>query len=317
MVSSSDESGGLGAHGAFEAVTGTIMAKRRRLWTLILSGIAVVAMVVLSAGLSGFELLPGRPPLWSRLWGREGELGLTPGGEIAMALFRALFILAWLLLPLAIVYFIKSPKFRKQVLRALVSWLVFLAISYLLVRVGPVLLNPFNREGEAQLPDMPPLGEPPPLEPGAEFVANPPQWLVLALSLGLALILSALLAGVVWFIWRRSQRPAPPLERLAQEAQGALESLQAGADLRNTVMRCYFEMSRVLNEQRGIKRGRDMTPREFENRLEEAGLPGKPVRQLTWLFEQVRYGAKVPGEHEERQAIASLVAIIEACRSSP
>jgi Kef-type K+ transport system membrane component KefB len=83
-----------------------------------------------------------------------------------MALFRALFILAWLLLPLAIVYFIKSPKFRKQVLRAVVSWLVFFAISYLLVRAGLVLLNLFDREGEAQLPDMPPLGEMLPLEPG-------------------------------------------------------------------------------------------------------------------------------------------------------
>lgn len=126
------------------------MAKRRRLWTLILSGIAVVAMVVLSASLSGVELLPGRSfPLWSKLWSREGEPGLTPGGEIVKALFRALFILAWLLLPLAIVYFIKSPKFRKQVLRAVVSWLVFFAISYLLVRAGLVLLNLFDREGEA------------------------------------------------------------------------------------------------------------------------------------------------------------------------
>jgi hypothetical protein len=51
--------------------------------------------------------------------------------------------------------------------------------------------------------------------------------------------------------------------------------------------------------------------------LEEAGLPGKHVQQLTRLFEQVRYGAKVSDEQKERQAIACLTAIVEACRSLP
>ena len=49
--------------------------------------------------------------------------------------------------------------------------------------------------------------------------------------------------------------------------------------MRNTVMRCYFEMVRVLDEQRGIRRQMDMTPREFEKRLEDTGLPGEHVRQ--------------------------------------
>ena len=31
---------------------------------------------------------------------------------------------------------------------------------------------------------------------------------------------------------------------------------------------------------------------KFELRLREAGLPQQPVRQLTSLFEKVRYGAK-------------------------
>jgi hypothetical protein len=34
------------------------------------------------------------------------------------------------------------------------------------------------------------------------------------------------------------------------------------------------------------------------------------------MFEAVRYGTKTPGEDEERQTIASLDAIIKACKSS-
>ncbi len=154
-----------------------------------------------------------------------------------------------------------------------------------------------------------------PTLPTAEFVAAPPAWLVLVTSLILALLLALALAGMVWWIWLRRRRAVHPLAQLAQEAQDALEALQAGGDLKDVVMRCYFEMNRVLREQRGITRPEAMTPREFERQLEQAGLPGEHVRQLTRLFENVRYGAKVPGEREERQAMTCLTAIVEHCRS--
>ena len=51
-------------------------------------------------------------------------------------------------------------------------------------------------------------------------------------------------------------------------------------------------MSRVLHQQRGIRRHQAMTPREFVVYLEEVGLPTEAVMRLTELFEQVRYGAK-------------------------
>jgi hypothetical protein len=81
-------------------------------------------------------------------------------------------------------------------------------------------------------------------------------------------------------------------------------------------MRCYYEMSRVLRQQRGIRRHQAMTPREFATFLEEAGLPTEAVRRLTELFEQVRYGAKSPGRDEGAQALACLETIVEFCRSA-
>jgi len=76
-------------------------------------------------------------------------------------------------------------------------------------------------------------------------------------------------------------------------------------------------MSRILSQERGIQRHHDMTPREFERRLAAVGLPERHVRQLTRLFERVRYGAREAGEAEEQQAITCLTVIAEACRRAP
>ena len=153
--------------------------------------------------------------------------------------------------------------------------------------------------------------------PIAGFDAEPPRWLVQAARLGMALLLATLYVWGGRFVWRRLYRPPDPVERLARQARSALESLQTGVDLENVVVRCYVEMARILNERRGIERQRHMTAREFETRLEEAGFPGEPVRQLTRLFEQVRYGAKALGAHGERQAVACLTAIVEAASNDP
>jgi hypothetical protein len=136
------------------------------------------------------------------------------------------------------------------------------------------------------------------------------------MAIGLALFVSAVLVTTAWLIWRSRLKPPDSLEQLAREAQGALDALKGGADLKDTVIRCYFEMSRVLNEERGIRRERAMTPREFEVRLSELGLPEQHVVQLTRLFEGVRYGSRVTGEREADQAVASLTAIVDACRST-
>jgi hypothetical protein len=76
-------------------------------------------------------------------------------------------------------------------------------------------------------------------------------------------------------------------------------------------------MSQILSQQRGISRAQTMTPREFELELKGVGLPGGDVEELTRLFESVRYGARAADEQQERQAVACLTAIAEACTGSP
>ncbi|UCC61875.1 MAG: DUF4129 domain-containing protein [Anaerolineae bacterium] len=288
------------------------MLERRKLWMLLLLGTATAALILLSTALTGLELLPGQPFTLSREPSDSlGGSKMLPGADILAPLFRAVTIIFGLLLPVFIIYFIVSPEFRKRVLRDLFFMLPLFLIFYLLMHRPPDILE---QAEEAQ--PLGPLAEAFPRAPTPEFVATPPQWLVVAANLVLALLVAASVVGAVWLLWHLRRPRVSPLERLAQEAEEAIEAIQAGGDLKNTVMRCYYEMSRVLREQRGIRRQRDTTPREFERQLEQLGLPGERIRQLTRLFEKVRYGAKAVAEDEERQAIACLTAVVEFCRSS-
>jgi hypothetical protein len=74
-------------------------------------------------------------------------------------------------------------------------------------------------------------------------------------------------------------------------------------------------MAYIAGNLRGVRRSSDMTAQEFEQLLIDAGLPKEPLRRLTRLFEDVRYGTEVPSEKEERTAVRCLTAIAEACRS--
>ena len=292
---------------------GVTVIKRKRLWPLLFTGIAVGAIILLAAGLSELEFSLGQTfSLEKEPWDRSepGEGTASPVLVFLLTLLWWLLDLTPLLLPFVVIYLIISREARKQLFRYLVTLLWMLAfLAWLRTRVDFL-----NRANAVQSPETLTPGE---AESVVEFTSAPPQWMVFTSSLFLAVLIAAMLTGAVWLVWHRRRRPENPMEQLAREAQDALEALQAGSDLKNTVMRCYREMSRVLNAQRGIKRQQAMTPREFEKYLKETGLPGQHVQQLTRLFEGVRYGAKVPDEEKEHQAIACLTAIIEACRSSP
>ena len=286
---------------------------KARLWPLLLLSIGIAATVLLSVGLSGLTLLPGKPYfLGGRLWLGANESELSLPSETLVKVIRIFFIILLLLLPVSIVYLIISPTARRQLRRDLTIFGSVLLLFWLIrTRLGAL-----NSESGAQ-PDAAPLvPETIPSLLIAEFVAAPPQWLIWLTSFGLAALLVLALAGIVWRV-RFYRQPSPSsLMQIAQQAQEALDALQAGGNCRDTVMRCYFEMNHVLHERRGIRLPEAMTPREFEIQLEKAGLPGEHIQQLTRLFESVRYGAKVSGEREEQQAIACLSAIVEACKSS-
>ena len=286
------------------------MIERSRLWVLLAAVLAIVALLLLAAGLSSVELLPGRP---LPRGGEPAEGGFFSGGglptRLVQALIRVFGFIMLVFLPLALIYVLVSAEARRRVLYrlGLFAWLIAL---YLLLRANSDLLRSFQLE---------PSGGPLPSEgelPALAFTSDPTPALVWISTVGLALLLAVALVGGFWMLWRRRRRKPDALEQLAGEARGALDALSAGADVEDTIMRSYFEMARILEQERGITRAEAMTPREFESRLKELGLPAGDVEQLTRLFEAVRYGHWVASDQEKRQAIACLTAIAESSRGA-
>ncbi|HEX9924128.1 MAG TPA: DUF4129 domain-containing protein, partial [Anaerolineae bacterium] len=277
---------------------------------------AIVALIVLAGGLTGLELGPGETfPMRLLLPGEAGGSAspgvlstlLAPSYGLWIILAVGLFvsmILLW------IIVFILRPEARRWMATRFISYFILLLLLTLLFNfVQRSLLADQAEAGQADTPGLFDLlgeGEEVPLAPA--FISNPPWWLAATITLTLL----ALLLGLAWFLWQhRPQGQTGPVERMVQEAQHAVEQIRRGSDLKDTIKRCYHDMNLVLSEQRGIQRQTAMTPREFELYLGQIGLKDEHIRQLTRLFERVRYGATTPGEREEREAVACLTAIIE------
>ena len=282
------------------------MTNPKRLWTIFTLGLLLLTISLLAAGLSGLELLPGHRFLWDEAT-VSSSVG-SPAGSFELSAFWkwVIAVVFWVLFPLSLLYVILSPGARKRILRDIVWVLSAVAMLYLLVRAFQQLAL-FPKGSEAQAPGTSiPVESLPAV---SEFVSHPPPWLTFAISL----LLITLVLGAIWYFWRRSHPPAgTSLERLVEEANEALENLRLGRGLKDTVVRCYRQMSHTLSEHRGLRRSRAMTPREFEQHLEGIGVQDEHIHQLTRLFEEVRYGAKSPNDRQEREAVLCLEAIVQA-----
>ncbi|MGC9398568.1 MAG: DUF4129 domain-containing protein [Anaerolineae bacterium] len=297
------------------------MTKRKQLlWGVTL--LTLGALVLLAAGLGQVVLFPEEreitlEALLAWLWQqylqglRAWESQTLPGGGEILFLGRVLLALALVLTPLSLTLLLLSPDLRKTVLReALRLTILFMAIQALvqarLLRGEPL----FTFEGGGETPNLDLSYVPKAI---LEHEPRPSRWLVYGVSLLIALSVTYMAVRWGWQVARRKKQETP-LQRLAREAQDAVDALQAEGDMRDVVTRCYADMTRVVQEARGLRRGREVTAREFEAYLDEQGLPAAPVHRLTRLFEAVRYGDHPPGEAERMQAMESLSAIAEACR---
>jgi hypothetical protein len=281
-----------------------------RNWLTLLLGVVVVVAILLVSGLSGVELQPGQG---FAVNGPGTEAG-TPvsvlgiNSDLLRTIFHVIGITLLVLLVPSIIYAIITPDVLKRAIARAIYLAATMYALYLFFTRGGISKQ--IAEALAGPSAGAPLGA---STIPSGMVLDPPAWLTLVITVTIL----ALAFNVAAVLWQRARlaRRSSPLEMLAIEAQEAIQELRAGADLKDVVLRCYHEMSRVLNEERGLRRQEAMTPREFETILKEVGLPAPPVERLTQLFESVRYGANVPGEQEEKDALACLEAIVEACGS--
>lgn len=278
---------------------------------LFLSALSLATLVLLASGLHNIEFREGR------------ALGRGEAETVRFSIDRALQAItkvpAWkqfifwvvLFLLVLLVSAILSPEVRKRLIRsfigfALSTWAIVYLLENNLLTLPDLTQGAAARTGDAAEEAPPfPVFAPPEVPAGINFL----------ISLGIVLVLLVVAWRLVRW-WQRIQQLrslSKPLGDLAAIAQSSLDDLAAGYDWDDVVVNCYARMSDAVSRKRGLVRRDTMTPAEFARRLEQAGLPGDPVRRLTRLFESVRYGDKRSSQKEINEAVSCLKAILHYC----
>lgn len=289
------------------------MSEPQRRWRFILLACAVGALVLLAGGLSNLTFSEGKPlpvgPIFELL-SPSGGGALSPGDADTFRIVMQIII--WVVIPLLIVMLVVSRSFRREFFGRLGAGLALALLIYLFMSLfrnnEPRDMPAAPAQGLGDLAPGSAYGEPMPTAPA--FVTNPPQWLLFTISF----LIVALILFLIWKMWPRKLPEivkVSPLDLLTDEAQNALDDLRAGADLRDTVLRCYAEMNRILRESRGVLRAEAMTAREFELQLSQVGFGDEHIARLTRLFERIRYGQESSNARDAAEAEACLEALVQ------
>ena len=279
------------------------LLKSWRLWVPLA---AIGVLVVLAAGLSQLEF-------------QNGFMMKNPGAQNTPEAptnpspmdnaqspdsFKEIFVFViWGLLVVSILATFLWPQNLREILHRAIATAVWVAAIYFFVSRLRSLSSSDNTPRTAGSDQ--PVIDPQELIQRASQTHIPP-WLIFVL---IVIVLGTMALGIFlirryWIARRRNF-----LEDLAGLAERAAHDLRAGGDLRNTVLRCYRNMSLLLSEQKKVTIRQAMTAREFEQRLNVLGIRDEHVHRLTRLFEGVRYGRHEASEAEEREAITCLEAI--------
>lgn len=268
---------------------------------------AILAIVALAAGISGLDF--AHPDLRQVVPPETGELPdqtqrVFADETVPIAnLLLAIIMLVSLLL--TIIHAIISPEARQQTITRFIAIVIMVFLTYLVTSN----LEPGSMQEEEEPLSMV-FGESDEIYI-EEMDTTLPAWVSFAASL----FLVSILVAVAWLVWRRTHRQPSAVNQLALEARTAMRELRSGAEFKNTIIHCYYQMCAILDRERGINRPDSMTAREFEERLTRLGFPASPVNQLTRLFEKARYSSGAPDPQDERIAwdcLSVIAVMVEA-----
>lgn len=284
-----------------------ISNQNRRILLIVLACILVGGLFLLAAGVGDMRFVADRPFRIPDPGGAQ-DSGGSPSWQIPPAVLLLFLGVLGLATVVAIFVIIRSPELRKKVLAYMLQALIFVAAYAIILslleppeRAQPVETAVVTQESAVIVPSDPGI-EAPPLEP---FSPRPTSLLTYLVTFGLLLLAGAV---IVW-VWYRLH---PPRSTLGDIARTALDNLRMGRQWEDVVIQCYGDMSAAAFVQRGIDRPGSMTPAEFARRLEASGIPAAPVRTLTRLFEQARYGSRSSNSQEAKDAMAALSQIISS-----
>src|SRR5574341_687995 len=283
------------------------MNTRHRLLFLCL--LALLAVMFLASSLHDVHFEPGRSLSNPAPSGPLVSLDAIENFQ-QTPLWKILLFWAVFLINLILFFYLLPPELRrrmiKQVIRFALGVLILLiALRYQVLKLPSLESEPVNSGSAVSFGDS-----------GLAAAFHPPEmtlWTIYLISLGLILALLVLTwAGYRWWARQRSRR-AFVLDEIGAIAQSSLNDLASGRDWGDVIIQSYVRMSEVVGARRGLHRPEAMTPREFAERLEYAGLPAEGVQRLTQLFESVRYGARQSSPSDVNEAVACLHSILQAC----
>lgn len=282
------------------------MPPKNKRQLILLFTVAALAIIILAGGMAELEFATGR-----------AFADPAPQGNIVVpeARLNNSFLLFWylILLGLAVLALFLSREGRRRALIMLAligvtGLVIYQAINRLVYQLPPAtptaLLDTRQTPLPTELVDTPVpvvVEEAEPLEA--------PEWLVTAIGVVLAFLLTGLL-GLLYLFFSQRKSNLALSEALAGEAERAAAAIREGEEIRDVILRCYAQMAHHLEDSRNLPRGRAVTPREFEHMLVRLGFPAAPLKTLTRLFEAVRYGHQATTPEQTQQAIDSLQAIV-------
>jgi hypothetical protein len=292
-----------------------MLPSRNKYWALFFLVCATSLLLILAPSLPRLQFAPGKisaaptPAANNILPNNVGT------AESLMMIFRGMLALAVVVLPFYILISFFTKEGRKRLLGLLVNGVMMLIL--LMMLNGLVNRPPSDQPTptpEAEIAPAPP-GELPFMAGGTPevFEATKSPGMDMGICLGISILFAAVVALLVWRMTQR-RPPSTTLERLANEAQSALDAIQAGLNANDAIIRCYGQMCQAVYEERAVQRYEAMTTQEFIQVLSKMGLPEAPVRRLTRLFEDVRYGSRQSTPIEQQDAILCLTSIIAACK---
>jgi ABC-type multidrug transport system fused ATPase/permease subunit len=282
---------------------------------LAVSLLALFSLVALAGAMGNFTFRPAR-----HFSSEEAQVIRLPVGDIlesieSIPLEKQIAFIVMVVLFVVLSFALLSPEMRKRLFRQLLNLAAAVFVLYYFIKEKPGVL-------EEMLGDPVAIGKSGPITQ-PEFapppVFQPPQisgWISFLVALGVVLLFVLLFWRINrwWTLHMRTAESTRPLDEIAKAARRSLHNLSAGdSSVHDRIIQCYSDMSRVVSERQGLRREYAMTPSEFAERLENAGLPREPVSRLTRLFEAVRYGARTSTQNDIDEAVDCLTSILKYC----
>jgi len=279
------------------------MTNDRKSKSLTLLGLTLVAAGLIATGLPRLELQPGIPlPEWES---RSEALPIESTALPPISVNTFVLAILGIILGAALLYcgyqVIKGASWKE-----ILSSFRFIGILGLVVSAMIVILFAITHLHITTAPKSAPEIPPEILSLKGPKLGPLPPGLIWLVWTGLGLVIALL---VIWIIRWQGQRKRNR-DPLSAKAEQALQALKSGESFKNVIVRCYREMSLVLQREQGVELEQTMTAQEFERLLEARGIPHTPIDQLTRLFEAARYGYRSPTSGDEEAAFDCLNAIV-------